>query len=250
MPTLILTYHRVCGDESQPRSFYDVPLPALERHLAALHAAKVPPLDPAALPGTAGPGYLLTFDDGTRDHAEVVAPALRARGERGIFFIPTAKIGTPCCLTAAEVRALTDAGHIVGCHSHEHARLDRLGAAQVRAQLTTALDRLREITGRDTAWFAPPGGFSSATVRAVAAELGLRAVRTMRWGRNDPLRLDRLECIPLSRAISPGRFEKILDGHGLAWLKALYFGKQALKAFLPLRAYERARANVFRRPNI
>lgn len=246
MPVFILTYHRLPAQPPPEREFYDLPAGDLAAHLDALRARGLTPLDPHELPDAARPGYLLTFDDGTRDHFDTVLPILRARGERGIFFIPTAKIGAPSRLTREEVRALTDAGHVVGCHSHEHARLDRLDAVSVRAQLTTALAQLRDITGCDTRWFAPPGGFSNATVRRVAAELGLRALRTMRWGRNDPPRLDALECLPLNHAITPARLGKILDGRGLAWLKALYLGKQALKALIPPRAYESARAIVFR----
>ncbi|MHC4611384.1 MAG: polysaccharide deacetylase family protein [Planctomycetota bacterium] len=32
--------------------------------------------------------FLLTFDDGLADHAEVVAPILESRGLRGVFFVP------------------------------------------------------------------------------------------------------------------------------------------------------------------
>ena len=32
--------------------------------------------------------FLLTFDDGLADHAQVVAPLLEARGLRGVFFVP------------------------------------------------------------------------------------------------------------------------------------------------------------------
>jgi peptidoglycan/xylan/chitin deacetylase (PgdA/CDA1 family) len=35
------------------------------------------------------PPCLLTFDDGTRDHAEVATPILARRGLNGLFFIPT-----------------------------------------------------------------------------------------------------------------------------------------------------------------
>lgn len=248
MPVFILTYHRLIRDGSGTRDFYDVPAADLGKHLDALQERKITPLDLHEVPDGNRPGYLLTFDDGTRDHFEIVAPLLRDRGARGIFFVPTAKIGTQGRVTSEEVRALSDAGHEIGCHSHDHIRLDTLDAAAVRTQLSTAVAQLRAITGRETRWFAPPGGFCSAHVRQAAAELGLHAVRTMRWGRNDSLRLDGLECLPLNRSITPKRFGNILDGYGLSWLKALYFGKQALKTLLPLRTYERARAALFRRP--
>ena len=36
---------------------------------------------------SAKPACMLTFDDGTRDHLEVVAPILEKRGLRGLFFV-------------------------------------------------------------------------------------------------------------------------------------------------------------------
>jgi peptidoglycan/xylan/chitin deacetylase (PgdA/CDA1 family) len=39
--------------------------------------------------GRSRPTCLLTFDDGTRDHAEVVAPILARRGLSGVFFVLT-----------------------------------------------------------------------------------------------------------------------------------------------------------------
>lgn len=40
-------------------------------------------------PNEGRPTVLLTFDDGTRDHYEIVAPRLRDRGLTGLFFVPT-----------------------------------------------------------------------------------------------------------------------------------------------------------------
>jgi len=245
MPVLILTYHRLPADPPRDSNFYDVSPADFSTHLDVLRAKGLVPLDPHEPPG-ARPGYLLTFDDGTHDHFEVVRPILRARGERGIFFIPTAKIGGEERLTREEVRTLAEEGHVVGCHSHEHIRLDQLDAGAVREQLATAISQLREITGRDTHWFAPPGGFSSETVREVAAELGLRTVRTMRWGRNETVRPDRLECIPLNHLLTPARLERILAGRGLTWLRLLYSGKQWLKYLLPPRGYEQVRDQLTR----
>ena len=40
--------------------------------------------------GPAPDGYLLTFDDGLRDHVDFVLPTLRRRGVFGLFYVPSA----------------------------------------------------------------------------------------------------------------------------------------------------------------
>ena len=88
-----ITYHYVQSREWDPRGTrplwrdeFEAQLDWLEEHfaivtptefLAGLEAGWTDPR----------PAALLTFDDGTRDHAEVVAPLLEARGLRGVFFV-------------------------------------------------------------------------------------------------------------------------------------------------------------------
>lgn len=247
---LFFTYHRVCRDRCEDDGgFYTVTVEEMERQLAMLtskgfHAGALPALLAGERDDRAA---FITFDDGTRDHVELAAPLLERLGWRGIFFIPTEKIDRPGRVTAAEVRALAAAGHEVGCHSHEHRRLDTLAESEIRAQLAASCARLAELTGQAPRIFAPPGGYSGEAVRRAAAAAGLRALRTMAWGLNRPPRLDALATIPLNRSLSTARLGKILDGRGLAWLRTLYLAKQTCKAFLPVHFYERARRKIFRR---
>ncbi len=244
---LFLTYHRLCaGRIDDDGGFYTLPVAEMERHLAILaeKGFRAGSLDALLAGGREDRAAFITFDDGTRDHAELAAPVLERLGWRGIFFIPTEMIGRPGRVTAAEVRVLAAAGHEIGCHSHEHRRLDTLSGSEIRAQLATACARLAELTGRPPRIFAPPGGYTSAAVRHAAAASGLRALRTMEWGLNRPPRLDGLTTVPLNRTLSPERFGKILDGRGLAWLRTLYLSKQTLKALLPARLYHQARARL------
>lgn len=243
LPMLFLTYHKVSA-ASADQEFYTVSPGQLSEHLALLKEHRYRPGDLDAL--LAGKNeesaYFLTFDDGTLDHVTHVLPLLQVSGERGIFFIPTAKLDHPGYLTRAQVLELSEAGHAIGCHSHEHRRLDTMTDAQIEEQLGTSLGILREITGRACLLFAPPGGYSSASVRRIATQRGLHAVRTMAWGVNRPARLDALECIPINRATTCAQLGKILDGRGFGWLKALYVGKQALKSLISPRSYERMRS--------
>ncbi len=55
------------------------------------------------------PTFLLTFDDGLSDHAEVVAPVLEERGLRGVFFVSTAMLVDRVMATAHQI-------HLLLCH--------------------------------------------------------------------------------------------------------------------------------------
>jgi len=78
--------------------------------------------------GPAPSGVLLTFDDGLRDHAEFVLPALQARGLFGLFYVSSGPAMT---------------GRILDVHK-VHLALGRLGAPAALAWLkTNAPDCLR-----------------------------------------------------------------------------------------------------------
>ena len=76
---LILTYHKVLRSAETKPEFYSIKAETLERHLQLLAQSGFRALQPEELlscqPDTK-PAYLLTFDDGTRDHYEVVLPLL------------------------------------------------------------------------------------------------------------------------------------------------------------------------------
>jgi peptidoglycan/xylan/chitin deacetylase (PgdA/CDA1 family) len=70
-------------------------------------------------------GFLLTFDDALREHAELVAPMLEARGLRGTFFIPGDVLAREQLLPAHMVHVLLsqlgvdDLAEVLDRHLHE-----------------------------------------------------------------------------------------------------------------------------------
>jgi len=245
---LFLTYHRICagGKPDLDQEFYIVTRNRLAKHLRDLIAAGMSPLDAITLLTSADPttrrGYL-SFDDGTPDHYEVVLPLLKKFNLRAVFFVPTAKLDRPGHLTRAQLRELADAGQTIGCHSHEHKRMDTMSAEQIRQQLDTSKKILEQATGVTPWIFAPPGGFINPGVRNAALESGLRVIRTMRWGFNRKPDLTDLETVPLNRHTTDRGFQKILAGRQS---RLLYRSKEVAKALVPALQYERLRALVFR----
>jgi len=186
--------------------YHDVP-PAMgaafERQLQAFKQDYVPAsradLDGLLNHGTwphDRPGIVVTFDDGLRSHAEVVAPILDKLGYQGWFFVPVRLITlAPAEQPEAAVRhsvlhecdttrdprvfmterqlvALSER-HIVGCHTGTHVRLSmKLSESQLHDELVTAQQSLQSILGRKVDAFSWVGGeewaYSDAAARIVA----------------------------------------------------------------------------------
>jgi peptidoglycan/xylan/chitin deacetylase (PgdA/CDA1 family) len=241
---IFLTYHKVREDSRHsPGDFYTVSKERLAEQLETLRTREFREISlPDLLSKKADErSYALSFDDGTTDHFDVVLPVLQERGRHGIFFFPTSKLNRRGHFTLAQVRELAAAGHAIGSHGHDHIRLDVLPADEIERQLSLSMEIIADVTGTPPVIFAPPGGYLNKRVQSVAARLGLRAIRTMKWGLNAKLDLSALECIPLNRHVTRAQFSEILNGRGLGWLKFLYLSKQFVKAIVPSHAYERLR---------
>jgi peptidoglycan/xylan/chitin deacetylase (PgdA/CDA1 family) len=246
---LFLTYHKIgLPGKRADRDFYTVPSDVMSVQIAATEAAGFQPLSIESLftdekaPHFHGNNYVLSYDDGTSDHYEIVFPMLQEARLRGVFFVPTAKLNKPGHLTSSQVQEISRAGHHIGFHSHEHRRLDHVTDSSLRNQFIMSRDILSNLTGKPILLFAPPGGFINEHVREVALGFGVKAIRTMRWGFNHAPDITHLETVPLNRHTSSGQFGKILQGKQP---RLLYIGKQAAKAIVPLRAYERIRSAIF-----
>lgn len=116
---------------------------------------------------------VLTFDDGGASAVEV-AHQLAAHGMRGHFFITTARIGTPGFVTADDLRALRDTGHVIGSHSHTHpAEISRLADAELATEWQRSVDVLGQVLGAPVTVASVPGGFLSPRVVRAAAAAGI-----------------------------------------------------------------------------
>lgn len=238
---LILTYHKVLPDSARDAAFYTVRAGQLSQHIGLLAQNGFEGLSPEDLVDyrpRSRPGYVLTFDDGTKDHVECVLPVLSRYKCRAVFFLPTAKLGRPGYMTLAQARELNQAGHTLGLHSHEHRRLDTLTEEDIRVQMELSQSILEPLIGRPALFFAPPGGFINGRVREMAKEAGVRVTRTMRWGYNRRPDFASLQCIPLNRYFSGDDFANVLKMRSV-WAK--YAAKQLVKKLLPLAMYEKLR---------
>jgi peptidoglycan/xylan/chitin deacetylase (PgdA/CDA1 family) len=245
---LFLTYHAVAaGVDTRARNFYTVTREQLERHFDFLSSSGHTCISPTALREgklIEKHHFVLSFDDATADHAEIVRPVLRNRGWTAAFFVPTVKLNKPGYLTDGEVRDLNSEGHTIGLHSHEHRRLDVLSDDQLREQMGRSQGILADLIGQKPWLFAPPGGYLNEHIREVALGFEVQAIRTMRWGYNQKLDLTSIETIPINRHTDDRKFRRIIETRYRR--RIAYASKQAVKAIVPSRAYEWMRARLLK----
>jgi peptidoglycan/xylan/chitin deacetylase (PgdA/CDA1 family) len=146
----------------------------------------------------------VTFDDGTADFAEVALPVMVEHGvpstlyvatdfvDRGIPFPDDGVAITWSALGDAVATGLVD----IGSHTHHHALLDRLPAAEVDDELDRSVELIGERLGVPARHFAYPKAVmgSAAADRAVRARFDSAAVagtRVNAFGDTDPYRLAR-----------------------------------------------------------
>ena len=140
------------------------------------------------------PGLILSFDDGLRSHADVVAPLLGQYGFTGWFMVPGGFLDAPAdqqavfaqshrishsgtqygdcrlAMSWGDLRALADQ-HVIGCHTWNHTRLrPDLGAGDLDAEIVDAKSRLEAKLNHEIRIFAWVGGEEwSYSAKAAAA---------------------------------------------------------------------------------
>jgi peptidoglycan/xylan/chitin deacetylase (PgdA/CDA1 family) len=138
------------------------------------------------------PGLLLTFDDGLRSHADVVAPLLESYGFSGWFNVPVGFVDAPpaeqktfarcnrigfraadwpeerLALSWTDLRRL-DGPHTICCHTWNHRRLSaELTPEELELEIGEAKRRLEAELGHEVRSFAWVGGEEWAYSRAAA----------------------------------------------------------------------------------
>ncbi|MDP4131859.1 MAG: polysaccharide deacetylase family protein [Bacteroidota bacterium] len=161
----ILCYHNIKNSRSGYRNEYTLNSEAFREQIKMLHDSGYSGISPDQLLALFIRGarlpkqpILISFDDTHEEHFSIAAPILERYGYRGVFFIMTVAIGKPGYMTAAEIKALSDRGHIIACHTWDHPDVRKLNENQWHFQLDNSRSRLEQITGRPVKYFAYPSG--------------------------------------------------------------------------------------------
>jgi peptidoglycan/xylan/chitin deacetylase (PgdA/CDA1 family) len=116
---------------------------------------------------------MITFDDTHEEHFSVAAPLLRRYRFNGVFFILTVCIGKKGYLGRAQIKALSDSGHVIAAHTYDHPDMRNLKTEDWPRQLNKPNKILEEITGKQIEYFAYPYGLwsDSAIAKLKKAEI-------------------------------------------------------------------------------
>jgi peptidoglycan/xylan/chitin deacetylase (PgdA/CDA1 family) len=127
----------------------------------------------------AGPAHMIafTFDDGPNEHyTRRILAALAAHDVPATFFVIGRDLDERP-RRRAMLAAIARAGHTIGNHTFDHARLTTLGPAERDAEIDRLAAIVEAETGTTPAVLRPPYGDSSPHLRAALAARGLTEVR-------------------------------------------------------------------------
>jgi peptidoglycan/xylan/chitin deacetylase (PgdA/CDA1 family) len=237
----VLMFHRVVDRLDEP---HDIAPSQFDELLASLSSCKGldDPGDPFS--PSSGRGCLLTFDDATADHL-AVAEILGRAGVRGVFYVPTGKVGGDGHLTAAQIVDVAAMGHTIGSHCVSHRTADRMSRPALAAELAESKAYLEDLLGHEVGALALPGGVVTKPAPALARDAGYTSLRLTRWGiyRSEEERWS-IPAVPVTRyTVRRGWVEKAARDLELPADMAL---AARAKALLPRSIAERVRGVLHR----
>jgi peptidoglycan/xylan/chitin deacetylase (PgdA/CDA1 family) len=108
---------------------------------------------------------VLTFDDGCLSQFTDALPVLNRYGFKAVFFIMTVTLDKPNYMSRAQVKAISEQGHLIGCHTWDHHNVKQYKKQDWQIQLVKPTLQLEQITGKLVNYFAYPYGvWDSAAV--------------------------------------------------------------------------------------
>jgi peptidoglycan/xylan/chitin deacetylase (PgdA/CDA1 family) len=115
----------------------------------------------------------LTFDDGPNDpHTLHLLDVLARHNAKATFFL----IGKYVRQRPEIVRAIHQAGHLIGNHTFTHPNLIFVPAGRVKQELEDCRKALEDAVGTPQPWFRPPFGGRLPHVLRASSSLGLTPV--------------------------------------------------------------------------
>jgi peptidoglycan/xylan/chitin deacetylase (PgdA/CDA1 family) len=101
---------------------------------------------------------MLTYDDSDLDQYKIAAPEMKKHGFRGVFFIMTVSLGRSIYMNRAQVKELSDEGHVIASHTWDHKNVKKYEEDDWETQIGKPVRQLEEITGKKIRYFAYPFG--------------------------------------------------------------------------------------------
>jgi peptidoglycan/xylan/chitin deacetylase (PgdA/CDA1 family) len=114
---------------------------------------------------------MITFDDTDEEQFTIAKSEMDKYGFKAVYFVMNISIGRPKYMTREQIRQLSNEGHVIGCHTYDHHRVDKYkyqDTVEYRGQKKVVNDWdfqlgdtkkvLEGITGKPVEYFAYPFG--------------------------------------------------------------------------------------------
>jgi len=118
---------------------------------------------------------LLSFDDTHEEHFSIATPILSRYRFKAVFFPMTVPIGKKGFMTAAQIKTLSDSGHVISCHTWNHPNITTLKGKEWEQQIDKPKLLLEKITGKPVIYFAYPYGAWNDTAIMELKKRGIKA---------------------------------------------------------------------------
>jgi len=140
----------------------------------------------------------ITFDDGYVNVLEHGLEPLAEHGFQALQYIVADHLGGgndwdvaegeayEKLMDAGQLREWLAAGHLIGSHTCNHAKLDQIPLPQAREEIVASKKKLEDLFGVAVTHFCYPYGFWNERVRDLVIEAGYRSATTTRFGLNSP----------------------------------------------------------------
>ncbi len=245
----ILSYHGIEANEDQyswlePEKVYVFSLQAFEKQLAKLSEDGFKTLSLSELEewlegkDLCEKPVMLTFDDGHISHFEHVAPLLKKKNFKAVFFVPVTLIEQAQHVSWSQLKEMVQEGFEIGSHGFRHIPLSNLTHHELWKELQKSKTALEDKLGIPIKSFSVPRGFYQLRIREFAMELGYRFVFTSRFDVNfkgqDPWRLNR---IALKNNASFGNFCQFIQGD-LGYKRIFERAKETARRFIKPSFYD------------
>ena len=154
---------------------------------------------------------VLTFDGGEMNNYDHAFPVLKKYGFPAYFFVVASRIGRPGHMGWDELRALHEAGMILGSNGFSHEILTGLLDTQIEEELRASKRYLERNLDIKVDAFSVPGGFCNDKIIQMAYDAGYRNIFISNRPRN--LRPDCFSRTAVRARWSMKRFKQALEGH-------------------------------------
>lgn len=144
---------------------------------------------------------MITFDDTDLDQYTVGATVLKKHGFRGVFFIMTVSIGRPRYMSKAQIKELSDDGHVIASHTWNHKNFAQFTDEDWDIQIDKPTKTLEAITGKKVEYFAYPYGVFKASSLSKLKEHGFKAAFILSTKRDE-----NYPMYTIRRIIDPGTY--------------------------------------------